>query len=215
MLNFEALLNGLFNDEKPFTEDVFASFVDNFPMDFITDSGATKAVIIPAEEDFVIKIPFQGFIGEYYNHDKECWEDEFISYDSAHYSDSAWDYCLSEVEIYKMAVNAGVQQIFAKTEFITTVNGHPIYIQEKADIFERGEHSHSREQLRKTREKTKDYYCEANEDWLTDVLEYYGEDIFLDFLRFVDDLEITDLHSGNLGYINDRPVITDYSGYHE
>ena len=215
MLNFEALLDGLFNEERPFTEDVFAFFVDNLPINFITDSGATKAVIIPPEENFVIKIPFQGFISERYNRDRQCWEDEFVRYDSAYCSGSEWDYCLSEVEIYKRAVEAGVQQIFAKTEFITTVDGHPIYIQEKAEIFNRGEHSHPREQLRKTREKTKDYYCEANEDWLTDVLEYYGEDIFLDFLRFVDDLQLTDLHSGNLGYINNRPVITDYSGYYE
>ena len=215
MLNFEALLDGLFIEEKPFTEDIFTSFVDNLPIDFIADSGATKAVIIPPKENFVIKIPFQGFIGECYNHDKECWEDEFVSYDNAYYSDSGWDYCLSEVEIYMRAIEAGVQQIFAKTDFITTVDGHPIYIQEKAEIFNQRDHFHSREQLRKTREKTKNYYCEANEDWLTDVLEYYGEDIFLDFLRFVDDLQITDLHSGNLGYIDKRPVITDYSGYHE
>jgi hypothetical protein len=33
-------------------------------------------------------------------------------------------------------------------------------------------------------------------------------------MNFIEDEEINDLHRGNLGYLNGRPVILDYSGFH-
>ena len=52
-----------------------------------------------------------------------------------------------------------------------------------------------------------------NSCWLSDFLDYFGEDIFQKFMKFIDKQNIGDLHSDNIGYIGNRPVLIDYSGY--
>ena len=44
---------------------------------------------------------------------------------------------------------------------------------------------------------------------------YYGEEKFEIILNFLNENGINDLHNGNWGFIGERPVIFDYSGFHE
>ena len=45
------------------------------------------------------------------------------------------------------------------------------------------------------------------------LLEYYGEEKLNKFFSFIDNYNIGDLHSGNFGFQNGRPVFIDYSGF--
>ena len=57
--------------------------------------------------------------------------------------------------------------------------------------------------------------CEVSSFWVHEFLEVYGEDTFEEFTNFLTCFGINDLHSGNVGYWNNKPVIFDYSGYYE
>jgi hypothetical protein len=47
-------------------------------------------------------------------------------------------------------------------------------------------------------------------NWLQAILDCYGQDFFYDFLDFIDEEGIGDLHSSNIGFLNDKPVILDW-----
>ena len=55
----------------------------------------------------------------------------------------------------------------------------------------------------------------CDENWLADVLAYFGEKIFNKLIEFIQYMEINDLHNGNIGYINLKPVLMDYSGWND
>jgi len=46
--------------------------------------------------------------------------------------------------------------------------------------------------------------------WLQAVINYYGDTFFHRFVQFISDYDITDFHCGNIGFIEDRPVILDW-----
>ena len=41
------------------------------------------------------------------------------------------------------------------------------------------------------------------------------EKIFNKLIEFIQYMEINDLHKGNIGYINLKPVLMDYSGWND
>jgi hypothetical protein len=201
--------------------------MDNMSQEF-NDSfyyayGASKFVLIPfAETDYVIKIPYTGSYNKFsgfYDDNRHYYfsgSEEYCDYQYADSEEREWDYCESEAERYLIAEQAGLERCFAKTEFFGYSHGYPVYIQERCITFgsKRSEHTHSQEQRTTTKELCK--YYNISIDWLTDFRLYYGKDIFLDFIDFIktkgwDD----DLRNENIGYIGDRPVLIDYSGFLE
>ena len=48
-----------------------------------------------------------------------------------------------------------------------------------------------------------------------DILVNYGFDFLINLLQTIDYAGISDLHAGNYGYKNYKPMIYDYSGYGE
>lgn len=171
------------------------------------DTGATKLVLYPVNSDIVVKIPLQG---EGVN--------TFSSFEGATEPDH-WDYCRVEAGLYQKAEAAHVEVFFAKTEFIGYVNGFPVYIQPKVEIFNETRSVEDYEE--DLRENTKDTCNKLevncfNTCWLCDFLDYYGEDELLQLSQFLINNCIGDLHGGNLGYLEDgTPVIVDYSDYWE
>lgn len=170
--------------------------------------GATKFVLIAPKEDFVIKIPF---CGEYY-------DEEFSEFCGGW--DGNWDYCKTEEELYKIAAEKGIEQCFARTFSIGEVGGYTIYAQEKARIWSEvhSTNDYEKEKTESIKEKCNEnhkyYYC-FHACWLSDFLDYYGNTVFEKFMDFVEAYSIEDLHSSNLGYINGRPVVVDYSGFYD
>lgn len=166
------------------------------------DTGASKFVFI--FPDFVIKIPFI-----------YSWGDEMLCGADSQ-NGEYWDYCATELEQYEFAVQNGFGEFFAAVEYIGKANGHPIYFQELADIYcSRGSNSSEDEveEFEKSAESRESCWLDLDSYWRCDVLKYYGKEKYCDFMNYLADTNIEDLHDGNIGYIQSRPVLVDYSGW--
>lgn len=127
------------------------------------------------------------------------------------------DYCGVEEQLYKEAEAEGLAPLFAKTEFVHRINGYDIYIQEKCEetYGDSGRtYSDEDKESGKTVEELEDdhYYSEFALCWLIDVYNTYGEEMLINLLHF-EESWLSDIHYGNYGYRNGKPIIFDYSGF--
>ena len=197
---------------------------------FSIETGASKIVIVSDYFPFVVKIPCNGHAEDSYKccndsdmycencgecGDYECNnERHFEDFSGAALTEGGWNYCDTEVLLYKRAEEASVEDFFLPNHLIGEVNGHPIYIQKKIKVG-LGNSKPSKNSL--------DYVNEHEEiaDYLPNLfsalfLDYYEDEgkLYLELLaRFVKENHIDDLHSGNYGFINGRPYISDYAGF--
>lgn len=196
------------------------------------DSGISKLVIFLKNQDYVLKIPYtQMFDEESYNSDLSYWEEtnegaepqeenyyyEFCSAcsDAVETSDS-WDYCALECAFYEEAHKAGLEKYFAKEELYAVILDYPIYIQQKVTPLEMKSTSHSMQKISSTKKRCSELNVRCfNSTWITDFFEYYGEQEFLKLSNFLKEMNIYDLHGGNLGYLHGAPVLLDYSDFRE
>ena len=76
--------------------------------------GASKAVVIPHDYGYVIKIPFNGS-GEYdYDEDDDDADEELIFNDfTGALIGNGWDYCLAETLVYEIAKEEGFVHLAA------------------------------------------------------------------------------------------------------
>ena len=188
------------------------------------DSGASKFVLLPRGKNYVVKIPYSG---GWYHPDDE-WDEEigewveqeacFEEFEGSYVSgEGTWDYCAREEYLYKIAQEYGVEKYFLQTQRIGYVNDHPIYIQERADEigYGKGEKTYSDEERDSTREelKKRGLYGRLNICWSMEFLASYGYDEYEKLIKFLEDEYVTDLHSGNIGYKDGKPVLIDYCGF--
>lgn len=191
--------------------------------------GCTKFVVIPDGEESVLKIPFAGCY-EWMEVDKESLFHEFNGAPQVEAQDR-WNYCESEVAIYKKATAAGLGDFFAHTEFYCKLdNGLPVYLQERVetyndvyftydDIWEEVKtHTLSKkttDTVKSLREETA--WWKMSFEWLCAAVEWYGEEKVRRFIEFMtkDIPELNDdLHEDNYGFAWDgRPVLLDFSGF--
>ena len=221
MLSTAPLYEGIvFHEGK---NDEFFNSIDNDFCNYYNYAyGATKLALIPLNknDDYVIKIPYTGsyyYKSGYYTSNATYHPSETDYYDFIAADDETrpWDYCAGEAKRYILAEQEGLSKCFAKTELLGYVNNYPIYIQEKCVTFSdcKKNHLHSEEEKLKTSKCCNNYYG-INRDWLTDFRLYYGEDILLKFINFIQSMQWDDdLRTENIGYIQNRPVLIDYSGF--
>lgn len=167
--------------------------------------GASKLCIVPKHADFVIKWS------------TTCYE---LSDD--------WDEALDEVSIYNKAVEAGLGMFFPKTEVFCVIDGITFVIQEKIDFSALNTPNNKADRYAyQTRtispaivEKMSDcfsrLYRGRNLDftWASMAIVLYGKKKCKALCRFVIENEINDLHRSNIGYLKNKPIILDFSGYH-
>lgn len=195
--------------------------------DYTVDSGASKVVLVFTNSDYVVKIPFKGDCDNYdcensCDRDCSCSQcsrrnavencDEFTSARIGE-NEYGWDYCAAEQFFYEKAVVAGVEEFFIKTIFIGEFDGHPIYLQEKVEVYGYNSQTKSSEQSKEIFIKKFRYSEIQNEDFGGLLIEYYGEDRVNQLVEFLSEVGISDLHSSNVGIRANRPVLFDYSGY--
>lgn len=207
-------------DMETFNRDNFEDVFDCSDLDDGWDYqyGSSKLVIIPEHLDFVVKIPFGADI-EYVD-DGEYYCDPF---ERAYYPEErehGWDYCKSEAEYFKLAKKAGVSFFFAKTIYIGSISGVPIYVQEKIDI---QESCHSRSCSDKERSNSREKAikmgmlrnCDFNDDFITELFAYYSDNEVTALFDFIRTYQLNDLTSNNVGYdhITGAPVLSDYSSF--
>ena len=214
-------------------EDNVEDFIENkthFPetFKFTWNMGASKLVILPCDADFVIKIPFNA---QYYCYEVDDETGEIISEGGWKYftSDEYYsenmefdgNYCGREADISDMATAEDLEECFAITECVGRCGNYLIYKQAKAttilaDILDEKSGSLSLEERKSIRDKCNNMGVYGfNIYWLKDFLEFFGEEILKQLDRFINTYDINDLHTSNVGYIGNRPVLIDYSGYFE
>lgn len=219
-------------------------YIDYDDESYLIDFGASKVVLIPEDEskDWVIKIPIKGIVEfecEFDSGDDECPYDGcscceheessryYVEFEGANcfltdnyitipekLDEYYWDYCAVEEEIYKLAEHKKVEEFFIKTERVGEYKGYPIYVQRKVTFNTRGFI---------VSQDSKDFVTNscAPVSRMTNsrafnemVVEYYGKERAMKLFNFIEEYQIDDLHSNNLGYISNKPVLFDYGGFH-
>lgn len=167
--------------------------------------GATKLCIVPKHADFVIK-----------------WSTSCLS------NEEGYDEAYDEVLIYEKAVRAGLEMFFPKTEILCTIGGVNFVIQEKVD-FSALSIPYIKENKYKYQTRTvspiiieKMDNCfyqmkrgrELDPLWASMAIVLYGKRKCKALCKFIIENSINDLHYSNIGYLKDKPIILDFSGYH-
>lgn len=177
------------------------------------ENGATKVVIIPEREDYVIKLPLTCSKWFWRQNEREV-----------HKFRNPSDYCEQEWDVYQKAIEMGWQDFFPETEFYKG-----IIIQERAEVlsdittFTKHKFSFS-EAVIDSASRIVDafvYGAEVDEDWLQSCVDRYGEETVY---NFIEDMEnhvspdfCIDLYEKNVGFKKGdwAPCIIDFSGYDE
>lgn len=150
--------------------------------------GATKAVFAAEGMDTVAKIGFQNF---------------------------KVDHAAREAQIYQEAQAMGLEQFFVPCKKIGEISSLEVFEMELVEV---GEELVTSDMWRKCSDSMSreeiidviDYDCGFIETLFP---FYYSDEEMTRLYEFISELEINDLHSGNIGYENGRIVIIDYSGY--
>lgn len=188
--------------------------------DFSIANGVSKMVIIPAREDFVIKVPFNGMFHYEWNDEEEDYDydnPDFYAFSEAKAPDES-DYCWNEVISIEEAAENGFGSLFPKTEFFMEHDGKRYYLQEKVEV-SLGYHPSISQHSRATAESMDPYYKCGNNEWRAAIVEIYGEDFWTNFVEW-DKLNcmgmLTDMHATNYGYdMLGHPIILDVSGFRD
>lgn len=167
----------------------------------VCTGGATKTVFLHKDWDFVIKVP------NYYYYPR--------------------NYCAIEAENYTKAAAYNVQRVLLETALLPVLpNGIELYVQPRytTDHLDLHQDMAKRERLHRTlnnldanrtREITMSMYDghRISIEWMARVIQLYGKKFARSLEEWTKDNHIGDLHSRNVGWINNRPIILDYSGY--
>lgn len=150
--------------------------------------GATKAVIHVIDEPTLIKIGF---------------------------SDFKVDHAEREANIYAEACVNDVAQFFVPCHKLGKIYGRPIYEMDFVDA----------DECLVTSDMWQKCSSEMSDEEISDAIDdddcyienlfpfYYSVEEMSKLCDFLCELEISDLHSGNIGYLDGRIVLIDYSGY--
>jgi len=192
-------------------EDFLISSVDcEDELSFDWEDGASKLVIVPENKDYVIKIPFNAMY------------DNFL----CEYYDYSQNYCTTEMYLYYKIANEEnpiFAQFFLPLTYIEEFENWEIYIQPKCQIYNNlDENERSRSYSKNSFDKIKanknvSYSTTLPLDWLAAVTEVLGDiDLVVEFINMLEKYDINqDLHSGNIGYYNGKPIILDYAGFYD
>lgn len=189
--------------------DNFVSSIDfNTVPDFEWEVGATKLVIIPIEEDYVIKIPFNG-----------SWKYGDFFYFNGAESSFCDDYCEAELNIYEQAKQKGYERFFMPLVRVDCGVEYPVYVQQKVESYEsEGEKNYfSKASKERIKNSKKARFLTLPLEWKCCCLDSFNSiEEFDEFITFLCTEEINmDLHRGNIGFLNKQAVILDYGGYCE
>lgn len=218
-------------EEEPIMEEIVTAIKREHNIDGAYDTafGASKAVIIPEQGDYVWKFPFRGH-WNYYEDEAEVkqarerfekhhpelkvvWVDEltaFVPFRGAYCEEENWNYCGAEMEIFE-EVPDEFKVFFAETteEKIGDVVYYAqekcvteYYADEDIEIYEKVNSAKDRKISDKTKEENEWCGRVFNDDWLKWAEALYGEDRVFSFLEWLnsDGDIISDLHDENYGY---------------
>lgn len=199
----EYLINA-FENVAPEDESI-GEVIDHLPHPFKTASGESRYAVWVEQWDFVIKIPRYGYAEK--------------------------NYCALEVHNYERAKAYGVERICLPIEkHCETNSGISLYKQTRYslstyDAFSRNvrydkylNKRNSPIASRGTMAYRVQQGCyegyRLDERWIGRVLQLYGKKFCRSFEKWTQECEINDLHNSNTGWLNNKPILLDYAGYH-
>lgn len=180
-------------------EEEVANCDDFYDAGLDYNCGAYKIAVI--FDDYVLKKAYTGTA--------HMTDDGSMRYED----DEPEDSCETEVLLYRIAEKRGLERFFAKSEDI----GNGIVKQERAEEFVKDREDINSNQRSEVMAFVKQYglcslYAASNSEvfyWL--MQEYSGKEL-LKLQDFVDEFDIDDLHSYNVGWCNGKLKLIDYSG---
>ena len=127
-------------------------------------------------------------------------------------SDFGYGYCERETFLYQKAKEYHVEQAFLPIEYFE----RGWYIQPYANLDcwpalrPNGISSKHENKFNSFVERMQD--VDINRVWLLLLYECYGWNFFKSFFHFCKRYRVNDLHGENVGFINKKPIVFDYSG---
>lgn len=140
------------------------------------------------------------------------------------YSISNHDEAYQEYLIYQDAKVKGLEMFFPETVYAGEINGIKFVYQKKIDFScsDSGNYKFIDKKLNKanipfwkTAHVSEGFFAGCSSyDWVKMGILLYGYKKMRALEKFTSKHRINDLHLGNLGYLNKKPIILDFCGYH-
>jgi hypothetical protein len=130
-----------------------------------------------------------------------------------------WDYCNLECAIYEEAVKQGLGAYFAEEGWLGNLScNHPVYYQQRCTPLCSLELDYCGEEYeiksKRARTTCEKYNMDCfNPYWINDFIDIYGEDELRRLNEFIKEMDIGDLRDCNIGYLDNAPILFDYSGF--
>lgn len=148
-------------------------------------------------------------------------------------TDDRYNEAVQEAKVYKKAVDAGLADFFPKTEIAFEMNGITFVFQEKIQYsvssLPWSLHDKYAKQCKTSldcekriwkkmerefkRAGDKDYGRDLDQLWACMALAIFGKKLCRQLCAFIVENAINDLHTSNIGYNHNKPIILDFSGY--
>ena len=193
--SYETVARASESGESPYSIKFYDSGADRVEL------GCTSIVLFFKEfSDYVFKIPC---VGIYYNGDRD-------------YARLQKDYCLLSKTIYDESCSLGISDILCEIKYLGTINDFPVWYQERVQsefAYDEYAGTHSDDSRKYAYENC--YRCGMVESHIEIFYNYYGGEKMDTLFSLLAKYDVIDCHCGNLGYIDDRPVIFDYAGYND
>ena len=201
---------------------------EEITLNFKIESGATKVVLVPinTNTNYVYKIPVLGIYDAHFINDDygEKIDEDYESFSRLD-PDGHDNFCAIEVDRCDDICKEGYGELIAKEFYYGKIcNNIPIYIQEKAviynEIFYGSDTLSTEKEITSVKNVTSsffnfdEYFNCIPDRWIADLIAAIGIEETIEFFDYLIDTGYNnDLHRLNIGYIEGKPVLVDYSGY--
>lgn len=148
-------------------------------------------------------------------------------------TDDRYNEAVQEAKVYAKAVEAGLEKFFPYTEIAFETNGITFVFQEKVQYsvsrlpfqlehkynqqcktsLDSGKRIWKKMEREFKRAGDKDYCRDLDQLWACMALTLYGKKLCRKMCAFIVENAINDLHTSNIGYNHNKPIILDFSGY--
>ena len=135
-----------------------------------------------------------------------------------------FDYCARELHNYKKGCEYRIERILLPIEFVGEFGACKVYLQPRFTSDHENLPSHNMKNLREKlgaipnrskalQKSINNLYDWTDREWYARVLQLYGKKFLKSFEKFSREVRLNDLHDGNIGWRNGKPIILDYAGY--
>ena len=193
------------------------------------------------DDSFHVRYILDGATPDFASHDyricsgasKLCLRNDGGAYVCKWVTDDRYNEAVQEAKVYAKAVEAGLEKFFPYTEIAFEMNGITFVFQEKVQYsasrlpcsirskflkqcktsLDCEKHIWRKMEREFKRAGDKNYCRDLDQLWACMALSIYGKKLCRKLCAFIVENAINDLHTSNIGYNHNKPIILDFSGY--